>query len=487
MACVALSEDLPVRWGGGASPNCVADARGLPDTLEGVQPLWELKLGTHQYSIPTISGGHIYLGINDASVSRPGYVPNGGGAVLCVDLVTRRTVWQLPIPRFVEGVKEPFHFDQWRCGVCSGPLVAGDRVYVLGNRGDVLCLDRLGQANGNDGPFQDELAYMGLAGSDAVLQASDGDILWRFDLMGGLGVMPHDTCASTALLAGGLLYVGTSNGVDGRHVACLRPDAPMLAVLDARTGRLVAKDDEKSGRRLLHGSWSSPCLGEVDGKKRVYMGGGDGWLYAFAVPVPAADGSVQALRKVWAADCNPPHFRMKDGQTLPYSAWNRRLADGPSEPIAAPVFEGGRVYVAVGQSPLHGLGKGCLSCFDAATGAVIWRSEAVGRTLSAVALHDGVIYLPDGAGELHAFDAATGAALWTHDLEGPVNYANARVADGKVFVGTERGDFWIFRAGREKALLSRTRLPSPPITVAVADGLLCIPQQNRLSVFGRSP
>jgi outer membrane protein assembly factor BamB len=169
---------------------------------------------------------------------------------------------------------------------------------------------------------------------------------------------------------------------------------------------------------------------------------------------------------------------------LGYSAWNHRVADGPSEPVATPVFERGRVYVAIGQSPLHGLGNGCLSCFDAATGAVIWRSESVNRTLATVALSDGVIYLPDGAGELHAFDAETGAKLWSHNLEGPVNYANARVADGKVYVGTEKGDFWIFRSGREKSVLSHTQLPSPPITVAVANGKLFIPQQNRLSVFG---
>ena len=484
IACMAQPEGVPGRWGGGVSPNCVSDARGLPGTLEGAQPLWEIKLGTHQYSIPTVDGGRIYLGINDTAVSRSGYRPSGGGVVLCVDLATQRALWQLPIPRFTGGVNPPYHFDQWKCGVSSGPLVAGDRVYVIGNRGDVLCLDCEGQSNGNGGPFTNELAYMGVAGSNAVLAASDGDILWQFDVMAELDVVPHDTCASTLLLADGLLYAGTSNGVDGEHARCPRPDAPMLAVLDALTGRLVAKDDERTGRHLFHGSWSSPCLGEARGRKLVFMAGGDGLLYAFDVPVAAADGRVQLLRKVWSADCNPPHFRVKEGQPLAYSAWNHRVADGPSEPVATPVFEGGRVYVAIGQSPLHGLGNGCLSCFDAATGAVIWRTESVSRTLATVALSDGVIYLPDGAGELHAFDAATGAKLWSHSLEGPVNYANARVADGKVYVGTEKGDFWIFRSGRDKSVLSHTRLPSPPITVAVSSGKLYIPQQNRLSVFG---
>jgi outer membrane protein assembly factor BamB len=482
---LAVLAEEASRWGSGLSPNGVSSARHLPDTLEGKTPLWELRLGTHQYSIPTIDRGRIYLGINDVSVSRAGYRPSGGGAVLCVDLATQKTLWQLPIPRLMEGVKPPYHFDQWKCGVCSGPLVAGDRVYVAGNRGDVLCLEREGQANGNGGPFMDELAYMGVAGSNAVLQASDGDILWRFDLITGLDVVPHDTCASTPLLAEGLLYVGTSNGVDGKHAACPRPDAPMLVVLDAQTGRLVATDGERTGRHMLHGSWSSPCFGEVGGRKLVFIGGGDGWLYAFDVPVFAADGAVQTLRKAWAADANPAHFRAKECLPLAYSSWNHRVPDGPSELIATPVYDRGRLYVAIGQSPLHGLGNGCLTCFDAATGAVVWRTESLNRTLSTVALSEGLLYLPDNAGDLHVFDAATGATVWTHNLDGPVNYANAWVADSKVYVGTEKSDFWIFKAGREKTVLSHTRLPSPAVTVTAIDGLLLIPLQNRLSAYGK--
>ena len=471
------------RWGGGGSPNCVSAARGLPATLEGAQPSWEVRLGTHQYSIPTVDGGCLYLGLNDDGVVRDGYRRSGGGAVVCLSLATHQPVWTLPIPRNMEGVKAPYHFDQFRCGVCSGPLVSGDRVFVVGSRGDVLCLDRMGQANGNDGPFTNELAYMGVDAPGAALGPGDGDIVWRFDFMAELDCSPHDACASTPLLLDGLLYVNTSNGMDERHERAPRPDAPMLVALDVRTGRLVAKDAERVGARLLHGNWSSPCAGEADGKALVFIGGGDGFLYAFETPRPDPGGAVQTLKKAWTTDCNPPHFRERDGKKLGYSGWDHPCADGPSEPTAVPVFDSGRLYVAVGQSPLHGAGNGCLTCFDAASGAVVWRTEALDRTLATVALSDGVIYLPDGAGTLHAFDAQDGKTLWTHPLEGPVNYANARVADGKVYVGTENGHFWIFGAGREKTVLSHTRLPSPPVTVSAADGFLFVPMQNRISAF----
>ena len=41
-------------------------------------------------------------------------------------------------------------------GICSTATIEDDRVYIVSNRGEVLCLDMAGMANGNDGPFVDE-------------------------------------------------------------------------------------------------------------------------------------------------------------------------------------------------------------------------------------------------------------------------------------------------------------------------------------------
>ena len=101
-----------IRWGGRSSPNMVSEARDLPADPANAKPVWELKLGTHQYSIPTIDRGRIYLGINDTGIDRPGYKPSRGGALLCVDQSTGKLIWQLASPRYVEGVKPPLHFDQ---------------------------------------------------------------------------------------------------------------------------------------------------------------------------------------------------------------------------------------------------------------------------------------------------------------------------------------------------------------------------------------
>ena len=477
----------PLRWGGGASPNMASAATNLPSDPGAITPLWEVKLGTIQYSIPTVDRGRIYIGANDAGVARPGYSPGGGGVLLCVEQATGRLIWQLPSPRFAAGVKPPYHFDQWRCGFCSGPVVDGDRVYAISGRGEILCLDRDGQANGNDGPFRDELDYWEITNAaDRVLGPTDGDIIWKYNLLTELDVAPHDVCGSTLLVVGDLLYACTSNGIDSQHEKVTRPLAPTLIVLDKKTGRLVARDDERIGLRCLHGNWSSPAAGRINGRTLIFFGGGDGILYAFDPPRPAAAG-VQILKKVWQTDGNPPDYRTRNGRPAPYSKYNENSPDGPSEIIGTPVFYNNRVYVAIGQSPLHGNGRGCLSCVDAATGTRVWSSQLLERSLATAAVADGLLYIPDSTGNLHCFDAATGERQWVHPLGSQTWCASAFVADGKVYAGTEAGVLWVLKAGREKQVLSRTRLQSKPITLTAADGVLYIPTQRSLIAVPGQP
>lgn len=493
-ASLLLGDSLPEKsgasyhWGGGSSPNMASTARNLPTDPGNTEPLWEIKIGTHQYSIPTVDRGRLFIAANDAGIERAGLKSTGGGVVMCVEQATGALIWRLPIPRTFAGVVPPYHFDQWDCGTCSGPVVEGDRVYLIGNRGEVLCLDREGQANGNGGPFLEELAYMGVTNApDARLEATDGDLLWTYNLITELGVILHDVCGSTLLLDGDLLYACTSNGIDDRHNKVPKPDAPSLVVLDKHSGRLVAKDDAKIGRRLLHCNWSSPVAGRVDGRTLVFFGGGDGFLYAFEPPLPGAGAEVQVLRQVWAYDCNPPDYRMRDGQPVPYSSHSRNSPDGPSEIIGTPVFHEGRIYVAIGQSPIHGVGRGCLSCVDAASGKKVWSSELVERTLATAAIADGLLYLPDTTGHLHCFDAGTGQRYWVHPLGAKTWCASAFVADDKVHVGTDASILWVLKTGKELQVLSRSRLKSVPITPAAADGVLYLPLQNRLLAVPGKP
>ena len=63
------------------------------------------------------------------------------------------------------------------------------------------------------------------------------------------------------------------------------------------------------------------------------------------------------------------------------------------------------------------------------------------RTISTVAIHDGILYASDLSGFLYALDANTGEHFWTYDLLAAV-WGSPYVADGRVFADRIR----IYRA-----------------------------------------
>ena len=89
----------------------------LPDAFEPEQLLWEIELGLHQYTVPQIDRGRMFLGINDRNLKHPAVKRTDGGILMCIEQATGQMIWQLPIPRFMDGVKPPYHFNKWRCGV----------------------------------------------------------------------------------------------------------------------------------------------------------------------------------------------------------------------------------------------------------------------------------------------------------------------------------------------------------------------------------
>jgi len=66
-------------------------------------------------------------------------------------------------------------------------------------------------------------------------------------------------------------------------------------------------------------------------------------------------------------------------------------------------------------------------------------------------------------------------------------WASPLVADGKVFIGTRRGEFLVFAALREKRLLSATKLGNPIHgTATAANGALFVATMKRLFALGRT-
>ena len=296
-------------------------------------------------------------------------------------------------------------------GICSSPTVEAKRVYVVSNRCEVLCLDAEGLGNGNDGPFQDEAKYMAGEGKPPIVPGgTDADILWVFDMRAELGVFPHNIASSSVVIAGDRLFATTSNGQDWSHLNIPSPFAPCLVALDKNTGALLGEEASGISQNLLHCNWSSPGFGKVNGREMVFFGAGDGFVYAFdPKPIAGEDGFME-LREIWKYDGVPEKYRHKDGKPIKYPH-----ADGPSEIISTPVFYKDRVYVAIGQDPEHGEGKGMLSCIDASgkgdisqSGAV-WTYDKIHRTISTASIdpETDLLFLCDYSGFLYCLDANT--------------------------------------------------------------------------------
>ena len=152
-ALPARAADQP-QWGQAWSRNMVSAERGLPDTFDpatGRNLKWTAKLGTETHGTPIVAGGRVNVGTNNGEPRDPKH-QGDRGVLMCFDERDGHLLWQLVVPKREE---DPYH-DWPNAGVSSPVTVEGERVYVVSSRGEVLCLDPRGLANGNDGPFQDE-------------------------------------------------------------------------------------------------------------------------------------------------------------------------------------------------------------------------------------------------------------------------------------------------------------------------------------------
>jgi outer membrane protein assembly factor BamB len=490
-APLATAQDWPM-WGGDASRNMVGKATGLPtdinageidaetekvDLTDAKNVRWVAKLGSQAYGNTVVAGGKVYIGTNN-EVPRDPKQEGDRGNLMCFDEKSGEFLWQLIIPKLGAGKVSDWEY----VGLCSSPAVEGDRIWLVTNRGEVVCLDANGMANGNDGDYQDEAKYMQVGDKAVEVTNQHADILWIYDMREELGIFPHNVSSCSPLVVGDLVYTSTSNGVDWSHTNIPAPRSPSLVALDKKTGKLKGEEISGVSERVLHASWSSPAYGKVGDKNLIVWGGGDGWAYGFdPIPVMDEDEGVAVLKEAWRYDCNPPTYRAKeDGTPIKYATYK-----GPSEVIGTTILHEGRVYAIIGQDPEHGDGVGRLNCIDAATGKAVWTFDDTGRSISTVSVSDGLVYAAEYDGDLHCLDAATGKELWKHETQSRI-WGSSLVADGKVYLPTEDGDVYILAAGKEKKLLAQIQFGAPiyssPI---VANNVVYIATQTHLYALGK--
>ncbi len=509
---IASAADWP-QWAGSNSNNMVSPETNLPTEFtpgegESIDEImssasnlkWVVQLGSQTYGTPTIAGGRVLVGTNNEE-PRNEKIIGDRGVVMSFNEENGDFQWQLTTQKLGAGKVSDWEF----LGMCSSALVDKETgtAYIVTNRGEVLCLDLDGMADGNDGPFMDEGKYLaagldGMATAQAVEAGdTDADIIWGYDMRGELGVFPHNVTSSSVATDGEHIFVTTSNGVDWSHINVPAPLAPCLIVLDKKTGELIGEEDSVPGEEIMHCNWSSPGYVEHEGRKMILFGAGDGYLYGLSPETEKDADGFDILKELFKYDCNKKEYRFNEsGEPIKYATY-----PGPSELISTPVYHNGKLYAAIGQDPEHGEGVGLLSCIDASSEGLvkpedaIWTYDGILRTISTPSVtDDGLVFITDYSGILHCLDANTGEFFWKYDTLSHI-WGSTLVADGKVYLGNEDGEIIVIKASKdadangdgevdEDEALYIAEFPAPIYSSPVAaNGVLYVTTQTHLYAF----
>ena len=449
-------------WGFTPGRNMVSEETGLVgkwDPKTGLNIRWRAELGSQTYAGPVVIDGQVFVGTNNQGLRNP-ELTGDRGVIMAFDAATGMFRWQSTHTKLPAG-----RVNDWpQQGVCSTPYVDRDRLYYISNRAEVVCIDTEGFSDGeNDGPITDEVAS----------GKTDGDLIWKLDMIDELNVFPHNLATCSPIGVGDLLFVITGNGVDEGHVHIPSPFAPSFIAIDKRTGELVW-ENAAPGEHILHGQWANPAYGVVAGSGQVVFPGGDGWVYAL---------EPETGKLLWKFDANP-----KD------SVWELGGRGTRNAIISTPVVYEDKVFIGVGQDPEHGEGGGHLWAIDATQrgditdNGVVWHlgGKDFHRTMSTVAIEDGLLYASDLSGFVYCLDAETGKKHWTYDTFAAI-WGSPLLADGRVFIGDEDGDVAVLKAGVELELLFEVNMGSSIYTTPVPkDGVLYIASRNTLFAIAES-
>ena len=474
------------QWGQKYSRNMLSSETDLPESFDleaGRNVKWIASLGTKTYATPIVADNKVYICTNNEKPRDPRH-KGDRGVLLCLNEKDGSLCWQLIVPK----IKEDPYKDWPGVGMVSPATVDDDRVYIVSNRGEVLCLDPDGLSDGNDGPYQNEADHMVPKGSRPIsLTDKDADIIWLFDLPDKVGVYPHDSAHCSILSHNDFLYVNTSSGLNSKHDSVRSPQAPCLIVLDKKTGRWLAKENESIGPNIFHAAWSSPCLGEVNGKELIFYAGADGVVYAFEplASIPK-NGEIENLKKIWYLDCDPAAPKENIHQFL----GNRK--EGPSTIESIPVFYKNRVYVSGGGDIWWGKKNSWLQCIDASLAGNItdngriWSYPIDDHCVSTPSIYNGLIFIADCRGRIHCLDAETGEPYWIHQTKKDI-WSSTLVADGKVYAGSLGREFSILKADKKKHVLSSITLDSEIIgSPIVANKTLYITTMKKLYAISKN-
>ena len=212
-----------------------------------------------------------------------------------------------------------------------------------------------------------------------------------------------------------------------------------LVALDKRTGDIVYVANP--GGRPYDTAYAAPTIATINGLRLLIVGLGDGAFHAI---------KPQTGEKVWS-----------------FVASKRSINTGV-------VVKGSSVIVSHGDENLDTSELGMIGAIDGSqTGDIKttkWAVKGDQFGFSSPVIDGTRVYQVENGSRLRAYDLETGRELWRLPM-GTVQKAPLVLADGKLYVGTESGKFFIVRPMADKAeVLSQVELPPSKNSVEQAEG-----------------
>ena len=393
----ARSEDWP--WFRGPSRQGISREKDVPTQWSATSNIrWKTPIPGEGWSSPIVFGDRLFVTT----------ALEGGSSfhMICLDRLSGRVIWDKELTRQKAG-----HKQQYNSYATPTPATDGTRVYVPVCDGRILAVSMEGVVAWTNSDFDYYYSEHGLAVSPVLYEdlvivpfdwsspPPDTRIGWQ---------VPWDKAVILAVdkSTGKTRWKGSRGSSRIAHVT------PQIVKVDGRdqlvsgAGNVIQGFDPKTGARL----WTASSPGEgvvpsiVIGEGLVFTASGFG------------DSHIRVVRLGGQGDLTKTHTVWESPDDVPK--------------MASMLYVSSRLYLATE--------TGVAKCFQAATGAILWR-ERLGPKFSASPVWaEGKIYFLAENGKMTVVDDGPSFQIVTQNELGEKCCASPAISQGNLFIRTDK-------------------------------------------------
>jgi outer membrane protein assembly factor BamB len=300
--------------------------------------------------------------------------------------------------------------------------------------------------------------YIFTVGGQLFCVSPDGKPLWDRSLPEDFGaVTTHGGRTTSPIVEGDLVILNTLVLAWGD---LNRPGNRYFA-FDKRTGNTIWVSSPQA--RHYDTNYSTPIVVDLPQGRALIVGGTDGAYHALRV---------NTGEKIWTVEVS-----------------KRAI-------LNSAIFRDNVAYITHGEENMDTTEMGMVAAIDAtksgtlAKDAFKWTAHGFLPTFASPVMDAERLYTMDNGAIVGAFDLKTGNRLWTKTL-GTLQKGSPVLADGKLYVGTENGKFFILRPTRagvdvlDEDVLGTAAEPEAIVaSPIVADGRVYVASMENLYAIG---